>query len=170
MDATFTARPARTADIAFLWEMLHESIHVEPGESRPPRETLQTGPLAHYLAGWGRQGDRAVIAEQRGDPVGAAWFRLLPAHDRGYGYVADDIPELGLAVRQEWRRKGVGTLLLTELIARARADGYRGLSLSVDPRNRAVRLYERLSFAYVATDDGGSWTMLKRFPTDTSRE
>lgn len=29
------------------------------------------------------------------------------------------------------------------------------------PRNPALRLYERLGFAYVASDEGGSWTMLR---------
>lgn len=141
--------------------MLYEAIHVEPGESKPPRESLASGPLAHYLVHWGRPGDRAFIAEADGCPAGAAWFRLLPGNDRGYGYVADDIPELGLATLPGFRNRGIGTSLLTQLIAQAQQDGYRGISLSVNPRNPAVRLYERMGFQYVHTDEGGSWTMLK---------
>jgi ribosomal protein S18 acetylase RimI-like enzyme len=149
----------------FLWDMLYEAIHVEPGESKPPRAGLESGPLAHYLLHWGRPGDRALIAEARGRPVGAAWFRLLPAADRGYGYVADDIPEISVAILPEFRGTGIGTNLLHRLVAQAQQEGYRGISLSVDPRNRAFRLYERAGFQYVSADEGGSWTMLRLFAT-----
>jgi hypothetical protein len=36
-----------------------------------------------------------------GGHAGAAWCRLLSGADRGYGYVADDIPEVALAVSPE---------------------------------------------------------------------
>lgn len=162
MSLPITVRTACTADLPFLWDMLYEAIHTEPGEDKPPRHTLDSGPLAHYLVHWGMPGDQALIAEVDGRPVGAGWFRLFPASDRGYGYVADDIPELTLAILPEFRGLGIGTSLLNLLVAQARQDGYRGISLSVDPRNAAVRLYERAGFAYVGTDDGGSWTMQKR--------
>jgi GNAT superfamily N-acetyltransferase len=145
----------------FLWDMLYEAIHVEPGESKPPREGLEAGFLAHYLADWGRPGDRALIAVADGRPVGAGWYRLMPAADPGYGYVAEDIPELSLAVLPGFRGAGVGTALLNGLVEQARQNGYRGISLSVDPRNAALRLYERSGFQYVKADDGGSWTMLR---------
>ncbi|HWI60740.1 MAG TPA: GNAT family N-acetyltransferase [Symbiobacteriaceae bacterium] len=157
-----TLKPADTGDLPFLWEMLYEAIHVEPGESKPPREILASGPLAHYVADWGRLGDQALIAEADGRAVGAGWFRLFAAADRGYGYVADDMPELSLAILPGFRGLGIGTLLLDRLLAQAQLDGYRGVSLSVDPRNAAVRLYERAGFAYLHTDAGGSWTMVKR--------
>jgi GNAT superfamily N-acetyltransferase len=112
----------------------------------------------------GRPGDRGFIAEAGagGAPAGAGWFRLFPAADRGYGYVADDIPEIILAILPAFRGQGIGTSLLYHLIDQAQQDGYCGISLSVDPRNAAVRLYERTGFQYVRTDDGGSWTMRKR--------
>jgi ribosomal-protein-alanine N-acetyltransferase len=156
-----TVRTAHAADVPFLREMLFEAIHAEPGESKPPRESLERGPLAHYLANWGRPGDRALVAEADGYLVGAAWFRLLAATDKGYGYVADDIPELTLATLPGFRSRGIGTNLLNLSVTQAEQDGYRGLSLSVDPRNPALRLYERTGFQYVGTDEGGSWTMLK---------
>ena len=53
--------------------------------SNSPNRTAQPPSVAHvqgdpgiapYLAGWGRAGDSAVVAEVEGEPVGAAWFRL----------------------------------------------------------------------------------------------
>ncbi|MGE5653345.1 MAG: N-acetyltransferase family protein [Bacillota bacterium] len=161
-------RPASEADASFLWDMLHEAIYVEPGESRPPFGSLGSGPLAHYLMKWGRPGDRALIAEGDGGPVGAAWFRLFSANDKGYGYVADHIPELTIATVAGVRGMGIGTKLLTLLIAQACQDGYRGISLSVDPRNAALHLYERTGFKYIGTDEGGSWTLLKVLAFDAN--
>ena len=46
------------------------------------------GSLAsRYVRGWGRPGDTAVIALEGGFPVGAAWYRLFPASEPGYGFV-----------------------------------------------------------------------------------
>jgi hypothetical protein len=39
-----------------------------------------------------------MIAEASGVPIGAAWLRLMPVHDSGYGFVAPDVPELSIAV------------------------------------------------------------------------
>jgi hypothetical protein len=90
-------RPAVTADLPFLWEMLYEAIQTEPGEPRPSRSILEAPGMAHYLADWGRPGDRSVIAEREGRPVGAAWYRLMPAEDPGYGYVSSTTQPMGAA-------------------------------------------------------------------------
>jgi ribosomal protein S18 acetylase RimI-like enzyme len=62
-------------------------------------------------------------------------------------------------VYPEFRRQGVGSLLLGSLIARSRAADVRALSLSVDRANPARRLYARHGFV-VDHVDGTSETML----------
>jgi len=124
-------------------------------------EALSRPELAHYVDGWPRAGDRGVIAED-GGPVGAAWLRFLPASDPGFGFVAAAIPELSLAVEVPWRRRGVGTSLLSALLTEARDAGLAAVSLSVEPDNHARRLYARAGFHDVEQvgDPGGSITML----------
>ncbi len=126
---------------------------------------------------WGRPGDLALIAtldHEHDEPegaggarvgvrrhraiIGAAWYRLYPAEAPGYGFVAEEIPELSVAVEPEYRGMGVGTALLRALISRATEVGYRAVSLSVDARNPALRLYERLGFLVVKSE--GNPTML----------
>ena len=77
--------------------------------------------------------------------------------DPGYGFVADDIPELGTAVVAEWRGRGVGKVLIERIVAR-----HPIISLSVDNDNdRAKVLYERLGFQSVRVE-GTATTMLRR--------
>jgi ribosomal protein S18 acetylase RimI-like enzyme len=122
--------------------------------------------IGRYVVGFGRAGDAGVIAELNGEPIGAAWYRLFPAAEPGYGFVADDVPELSVGVDARYRRAGVGRRLLVALLERARADGVSRLSLSVEFDNPAVRLYERVGFETVGVN-GGAWTMAattKRMP------
>lgn len=106
-----------------------------------------------YVENWGRPGDAAVIALDEGFPVGAAWYRLFKANARGYGFVDEQTPELSIAVVPSRRGHGFGGELMDALLARARADGYTAISLSVDKASPAVQLYERYGFAKVDVGD-----------------
>lgn len=123
-------------------------------------EVLGRPEIAHHVVGWPQPGDLGVVAES-GQPVGAAWLRLLPESDPGYGFVDAQTPELSIGVLRSWRGQGVGLALLDALIASARGHGLSAMSLSVNPDNYARRLYERVGFHQVRTVDG-SLTMLLR--------
>jgi ribosomal protein S18 acetylase RimI-like enzyme len=152
-----TVRPATAADVPFLWDMLFESAFMTDETRAAWRSEPQRPPeLVKYLDGWGRPGDAGVIAQVGdGTLVGAAWYRLFGAADRGDGILARrGVPELAIAVEPEHRGRGIGGDLLLALARRAGDDGRQGLMLSVDPRNvRARRLYERVGFILVDTGD-----------------
>jgi ribosomal protein S18 acetylase RimI-like enzyme len=156
-------RLSARADPTFLAEMLYEAVYWQDdgAEERPPLEgLLANDENARYVAGWGRPGDVALCAlDRRDEPVGAAWYRRFSAGAPGYGFVADDIPELAIAVYPEFRGQRVGSLLLGALTARAARDSERGLSLSVHRDNPAKALYARLGFEVVA-QPGDALTML----------
>ena len=142
-------------DVRFLRDMLHHAYY---WKERAP--DTGPGPVAIYVKAWGRRGDTAVIAIDKGFPVGAAWYRLFEGQRPGYGFVDEGTPELAIAVVPNARGKGVGTALLAALLERARGDGYAGISLSVDRANAgAMELYERHGFRRVA-EDADSVTML----------
>jgi uncharacterized protein (TIGR02246 family) len=155
-------RPAAPTDAPLLREYLRLAIHVPPGGDPPPASIVDHPDLAVYVDGWGRYGDDGVIAvdETTGGDLGAAWLRLWPGPETGYGYVDRATPELSMAVRPRHRGRGIGTCLLDALLERA-AGRHRGVSLSVSRDNPAVRLYERFGFAIVG-DGGSSVTMLRR--------
>lgn len=154
---SYTIRPATQADQAFIREMLYEALFVPPGREPFPRSVLDQPDIAHYADGFGTHpGDEGLIAIAAGERIGAVWIRLLQGDDRGYGHVDDDTPELSVAVRPRWRSQGIGTALLLRLV-----EELPRVSLSVDSRNPAVRLCERLGFDVVAAD-GTSLTMLRQ--------
>jgi ribosomal protein S18 acetylase RimI-like enzyme len=151
---------AGPGDGGFLEDMLYEALFIPPGEARPPRTVLRLPEIAHYAADWGRPGDFGLVARCGGEAVGAAWLRLFPAGERGFGYVDERTPELSMAVRPERRGLGIGTTLLERLCGEARERGFDRVSLSVDVRNPAVRLYRRLGFEVEAEADQ-AYTMVK---------
>ena len=152
-------RTATADDVPFLRAMLYEAARWSPDAPREPIEQVLAEPaLWRYLAAWGRPGDGGVVAELDGAPAGAAWYRLFPAAEPGYGFVDEQTPELAIAVASPHRRKGIGSRLLRAAMDRAHADGFRALSLSVAAGNPARELYRRAGFAELS-EHGGSWTM-----------
>ena len=146
-------RRGGTQDVRFLRDMLHHAYYW--------RERVPGSLVSRYVRGWGRPGDTAVVALDGGFPVGAAWYRVFGADEPGYGFVDEQTPELAIAVVPSQRGKGVGEQLLLALIDRAREAGYTSLSLSVEPGNPALKLYERHGFRVV--DEGAdAWTMVAR--------
>lgn len=94
-------------NLEFLTDMMYKAIHI--AENKPPKEELLNLPhIKKYSEGWGRQGDRALIAFNEDNlPVGATWYRLFSENQKGYGYVDDKTPELGIALTNKARSKGI---------------------------------------------------------------
>ena len=153
-------RPARLEDFAFLATMLGEAAVWRPDKPTPTAEQVTADPLyAMYLAGWPRAGDYGLVAEDD-EPVGAAWYRTYTEADHGYGFIAEDVPELSIAVIASRRHEGIGRRLLVDLVEASVAQGYRAISLSVAENNPARGLYESAGFVDVEKN-GGSWTMIR---------
>ena len=146
-------RRGSAQDMPFLRDMLRHAYYWRWGDP----ETADL-PLTRYFSGWGRRGDAALIAIDVFQPVGAAWYRLFKAEAPGYGFVDEEAPELTIAVVPSRRGKGLGEQLLSALLDQARKDGFRAVSLSVEPDNPALRLYEKHGFRKVG-ERGGAWIM-----------
>jgi ribosomal protein S18 acetylase RimI-like enzyme len=157
-------RDATERDLPFIESMLFQCLHWEEALEPPARAQLRTSPeIERLLAGWGRAGDVALVAERSGSPLGAAWYRFWSNAERGRGFFNARVPELTQAVLPAHRRQGVGRALLAALVDRVLASEAPGLSLSVDPRNPALELYERTGFLKVE-EVGGAWTMVLDAP------
>jgi ribosomal protein S18 acetylase RimI-like enzyme len=145
-------RPAVGTDAPFLRRML--AYAAEWRETGEVAIDVDSDPqLAAYVEDWMRPGDDGVVAEVDGVPAGAAWCRLYTPDRRAYGFIAPEIPELGIAIEPVQRGRGIGTALLAELASRARDRGVPALSLSVELANPARRLYERAGYVPWETRD-----------------
>lgn len=162
-------RPFEKQDTPFLWEMLYQAIYVAEGEQPLNRDVLNEPSIEKYLKDWGRADDHARIAvDGSHKPIGAIWIRRFHRDDAGYGFVDEETPELSMAILPEYRGRGIGRKLLTEMADTARSLGYRALSLSVAAHNiPALRLYEKCGYTKVGEDDGSSWIMKKVLIVDS---
>ncbi|GAA2005645.1 GNAT family N-acetyltransferase [Microbacterium ulmi] len=162
MPQTFLVRPATQADGAFLGDMVVEAANWSQGGARPRHQVLTSPEHSRYVSGWMRPGDAGFVAlDPNGDPIGAAWYRMFPRTDPGFGYVGTGVPELIIGVRPIWRAHGVGRSLLQRLCDHAAAQGFGRLSLSVERGNFAVTLYRSEGFAVTQAGIGRD-TMVKR--------
>ncbi len=144
-----TLRAVQPTESTLIFSFL--TIAARVGESGEPIQKVLTDPgLTKYWKDWGREGDVGVVAESvaAGYPVGCAWVRLFSREKPGYGYVGDDIPELGIGTIAAARGQGVGTRVMGRLLDVCRGR-FGGVSLSVRKNNPAIRLYERLGFQRV---------------------
>ena len=151
----YTTRLAALSDGMFLREMVYEAA-AGIGRDRPDRETVLADPgVVAFVEGWGRPGDHGIIAECDLEPVGAAWFRVFPDDDPEGGFVGGQTPELLIALSPEHRGKGVGALLLTAIIAKARDESMPSIGLNVLRANLpAVSLFRRHGFEVVREANG----------------
>jgi ribosomal protein S18 acetylase RimI-like enzyme len=147
-EGEFVVRRGEVSDIPLMYMMLFEAAATNPDIAKLDKEAALSLPqIRKYVEGWGRDGDECVVAsEQAGKPLGAAWFRLFPAEDPGYGFVAEDVPELTIGVADDARGRGIGSALMKRVIEVAKDEGYKSLSLSVKSDSNAVGLYERFGF------------------------
>lgn len=160
-------RPAVAEDVPFLAAMLGEAAVWRPEKRTPTADEAMADPhLAVYLAGWPRPGDVGLVAEQtgQGGPLGAAWYRTYTEASHGFGFVAEDIPEVSIAVVASRRGEGIGRRLLVGLIEASEAEGRPALSLSVNHENPARHLYRSVGFEPVGLRRETASTMIRRVP------
>lgn len=153
-------------DVPFLWDILYEICCdrcLRKGQEKPTRDIIKIPELAKYVQDCGRKGDQGFIAISTNNQssIAAAWYRLFQEDDKGYGFIDNATPEIGIAVLPEYRNKGLGKALILYLLEQAKADGYQQISLSCDPtNNHALHLYRKLGFEQVGLI-GTSWVMKK---------
>jgi GNAT superfamily N-acetyltransferase len=140
-------------DVPFLRDMLRHAYHWHVSALDD-----SDVPITRYVESWGRPGDEALVALEAGHPIGAAWFRQFRSSSPGWGFVDEETPELTIAVVPSRREHGIGHQLLDALLEKAKANGHRAISLSVEKDSPAVRFYERHGFSVVG-ENGDAVTM-----------
>ena len=148
-----TVHDATEADLSFLQRMLFEAAN-RPDRVWPTFDSSMREPKnIRFWKGFPRAGDIGVVSQDDDTPIGAAWIRLFSGVE--LGPVADPtVPVLAIGVEKHYRGRGVGQLLMHELIGRARLRGVQAIDLTTGARNEAaVRLYHSCGFQDTSTSD-----------------
>ena len=112
--------------------------------------------------------DLGLYALDEHSIAGAAWIRLLSIEDGANGFVNTNTPILSIAVKPEFRAKGIGSAMLEQLLIEAGAV-FEQISVSVVKNSKAVKFYKKFGFVKLENSEGKSpvdnsqvFTMIKK--------
>lgn len=148
-------RELKKEEYYMLRDFLYEAIYIPEGIEPPPVSVIDLPELQEYIAGFGtRKNDKALAAVCSGRITGVIWARIM----NDYGHIESSVPSLAMSVLKEYRRKGIGTALLKQMLCSLRASGFSKVSLSVQKLNYAVKMYEKAGF-HIIKESGEEYIM-----------
>lgn len=148
--AIYSIRPIRPDETSLLRDFLYEAIYIPEGVEPPSKEVIDLPELKIYFDNFGKgRADYCLVAEYDGRVVGAVWSRIM----NDYGHIDDNTPSLSISLYKEYRNKGIGTILMKEIIKLLGNKGYDCVSLSVQKANYAAGMYMKLGFKIVRETD-----------------
>lgn len=139
-------REIKQAEYPLLENFLYEAIFIPDGVEPPPKSIIYRPELQVYISEFGKsKHDIALVADINGKIVGAVWVRIM----NDYGHIDDKTPSFAISVYKEYRSKGIGTALMSEMLAILKKRGYKQASLSVQKKNFAAEMYRKLGFKII---------------------
>ena len=139
----YTMRPLQISEYPVLNEFLYEAIFIPEGAEAPPKSIIDQPELQVYVSEFGTQKDDiCFVAEADDRIVGAVWVRDM----EDYGHIADGIPSFAVSLYKEYRGFGIGTALMKRMLNELKQRGYAKASLSVQKKNYAFKMYQKLGF------------------------
>ncbi len=141
----FDVEPMRQSDVPTV-ASIERTVFTMPWSSSAFGYELRSNPLSHYYVARTRS-LKSALGSQGTDPsiigYGGFWMMLDEAH------------VCTLGVHPDWRRRGVGELLLSSMIGAATKLGANVVTLEVRVSNApAQRLYEKYGFSPVGLRKG----------------
>ena len=136
-------REMKPEEYYLLNDFLYEAIFIPEGEEIPPKDIIKKPELQVYVSDFGKKHDFALLAEVNQKVVGAIWCRIM----NDYSHIDDNTPSLAIAVFKEYRKSGIGTELMHQMLLKE--NGYQKVSLSVQKANYAVNLYLKCGFTVI---------------------
>lgn len=141
-DKVATIRPATESDLGAINDIYNHYVRHSTCTYQEEAE-----PMEGRRKWFGRHGEKhpVIVAEAEGRVAG--WGSLSAYHERSaYRRTVEN----SVYVHHEYHRRGIGALLLGELIARARALGHRAIIAGIDSGQTAsVALHARFHFEKV---------------------
>lgn len=140
-------------ELGILEDMLYEAIFQPYENNLLPREVIKQPEIGVYIEHWGNLDDLCLVADIDGKIIGAVWTRILAGEIKGYGNIDDQTPEFAISLFKEYRNKGIGTVLMKEMIEKLKEHGYKQTTLSVAKDNYALKMYKNVGFKIIAEQE-----------------
>lgn len=154
----YTIRKMTVPEYPLLSDFLYEAIFIPEGIKPPPRDIIASPELQIYVERFGAlKDDFALVAEIEGKIVGAVWVRIM----NDYGHIDEETLSLAISLYKEYRRQGIGTNMMKEMLSLLKTHGYKRVSLSVQKANYAAEMYRKIGFEIIK-ENGDEWIMLWR--------
>lgn len=142
----YIIREIRKEEHPLLADFLYEAIYIPDGMESPPKSIIANPELQLYIERFGElKDDRCLVAELDGNIVGAVWVRIM----NDYGHIDSKTPSFAISLYRNYRGVGIGTNMMTAMLAMLKKSGYERASLAVQKSNYAVKMYEKLGFKIV---------------------
>ena len=147
-----------------------EKLRIEPFQP-PDLDAIMEMEVNSFPVPWTRRSYEDVIPLKNV----RTWVAIIDDEIVGYmltQFVMDEMELHTFAVRQAWRRKGIGSKLIQYLISDAKTLGLKNVYLLVRPNNMAARvLYEKQGFQIAGIrkhyyQDDGEDALVMRFILD----
>lgn len=146
-------RSIKKNEYPLLRDFLYDAVYLPEKQPLPPRDIIEKPDLAVYIKDFGQPDDLCLLAEVNGQILGAVWTRILAGEVKGYGNIARDVPEIAISVKKAYRKQGIGTKMMEEMIELLKRQGYDRVSLSVNKENYAYHMYQKLGFQVIKVQE-----------------
>jgi ribosomal protein S18 acetylase RimI-like enzyme len=157
-----TIREIKPEEEIILEDLLYASIYQSDLKVTIPRSVIYIPEVQVYIENFGQKPDDYIlVADLKGQIIGGVWVRILAGEFKGYGNIDDKTPEFAVSVFQEYRKQGIGTLLMKQMISCLTTRGYSQASLSVQKQNYAVKMYKDLGFEIIDENEEDFIMILK---------
>ncbi|MDE6761062.1 MAG: GNAT family N-acetyltransferase [Lachnospiraceae bacterium] len=146
----YTIRELKKQERHVLSDFLYEAIFIPEGMEAPGRSIIYTPELQVYVADFGdKKDDLCFVAEVNNRIIGAVWVRDM----NDYGHIEDGVPSFAISLYKEYRGYGIGTELMKRMLEELKKRGYKKASLSVQKRNYAARMYQKIGFEIIGENE-----------------
>ncbi|PKM95635.1 MAG: GNAT family N-acetyltransferase [Firmicutes bacterium HGW-Firmicutes-1] len=145
----YIIRAIKSTEIYLLKNFLYEAIFQRDETNFLPKDVINEPELKVFIEDFGKTDDFCLVADVKGEVVGAVWTRILSGEIKGFGNLDGYTPEFAISLYREYRNKGIGTALMKKMLQLLKEQGYKRTSLAVQKDNYAVRMYQNVGFEII---------------------
>ncbi len=141
----FIIRELKPSEYLLLEGFLYEAVFQPDVNNLAPKNIINEPELQVYIKDFVQKEDYCLCAEVNGTIIGAVWVRNI----NGFGNIDDTTPEFAISLYREYRGHGIGTAMMKEMLNYLRQQNYRKVSLAVQKKNYALKMYLNLGFQII---------------------